>query len=128
MSTLAVSPPSYPDTPDADGVISRGHLGVHHITKADEHNHLDLAKIMNEGNQASAESVRFFFLPGDVADDGSRVAHAAVREELDRLEVLSGDRVERERFESDQDSALEALPEQGLLGTQLGPNKNGKKW
>ena len=29
---------------------------------------------------------------------------------------------------SDQDNALEAWPEHGLLGTQLGPNRNGKKW
>jgi hypothetical protein len=30
--------------------------------------------------------------------------------------------------ERDQDNALDAWPEHGLLGTQLGPNKNGKKW
>ena len=29
---------------------------------------------------------------------------------------------------SDQDNALEAWPERGLLATQLGPNRNGKKW
>jgi hypothetical protein len=28
----------------------------------------------------------------------------------------------------DQDNALAAWPERGLLGTQLGPNKNGRKW
>jgi hypothetical protein len=28
----------------------------------------------------------------------------------------------------DQDNALGAWPEHGLLGTQLGPNKNGRKW
>ena len=28
----------------------------------------------------------------------------------------------------DQNNALEAWHEHGLLGTQLGPNKNGKKW
>ena len=33
-----------------------------------------------------------------------------------------------ERKERDQDNALEAWPERGLLGTQLGPNKNGRKW
>jgi hypothetical protein len=26
------------------------------------------------------------------------------------------------------DNALEARPEHGRLGSQLGPNKNGKKW
>lgn len=32
------------------------------------------------------------------------------------------------RRKRDQDNAVEAWPERGLLGTQLGPNKNGKKW
>ena len=32
------------------------------------------------------------------------------------------------RSERDQDNAVEAWPERGLLGTQLGPNKNGRKW
>ena len=30
--------------------------------------------------------------------------------------------------EKDQDNAIGAWPERGLLGTQLGPNKNGRKW
>jgi Icc protein len=33
-----------------------------------------------------------------------------------------------ERCARDQDNAIEAWPERGLLGTQLGPNKNGRKW
>ena len=32
------------------------------------------------------------------------------------------------RSERDQDNAVETWPERGLLGTQLGPNKNGRKW
>jgi hypothetical protein len=28
----------------------------------------------------------------------------------------------------DRDNALAVWPEHGLHGTQLGPNKNGKKW
>ncbi len=47
----------------------------------------------------------------------------------DEIRVLVGpDRPARERAERDQDNALEAWPEHGLLGTQLGPNKNGRKW
>jgi hypothetical protein len=34
----------------------------------------------------------------------------------------------RERFARDQDNAVGAWPERGLLGTQLGPNKNGRRW
>ncbi len=32
------------------------------------------------------------------------------------------------RMERDLDNALAAWPEHGLLGTQLGPNKHGRKW
>jgi hypothetical protein len=46
----------------------------------------------------------------------------------DEIRVVIGDLAERERVERDQDNALEAWPEHGLLGTQLGPNENGKKW
>jgi Icc protein len=53
-------------------------------------------------------------------------AHGKVA--TDEICVASGDLRERERAERDQDNALEAWPEHGLLGTQLGPNKNGKKW
>jgi arsenical pump membrane protein len=47
----------------------------------------------------------------------------------DEIRVLVGaDRPSRECAERDQNNALEAWPEHGLLGTQLGPNKNGRKW
>jgi 3',5'-cyclic-AMP phosphodiesterase len=46
----------------------------------------------------------------------------------DEIHVVSGDLAERNRVERDQHNALGAWPEHGLLGTQLGPNKNGKKW
>ena len=48
---------------------------------------------------------------------------------VDEIRVLIGsNRPSRERAERDQDNVLEAWPEHGLLGTQLGPNKNGRKW
>ena len=47
----------------------------------------------------------------------------------DEIRALFGsDRPPRQRAERDQDNALEAWPEHGLMGTQLGPNKNGRKW
>jgi 3',5'-cyclic-AMP phosphodiesterase len=46
----------------------------------------------------------------------------------DEIRLVIGDLAEKQRTERDQDNALEAWPEHGLLGTQLGPNKNGKKW
>ena len=72
---------------DAAGVISWVHFGDLHMTRAGEENHLDLADIVNEVNRVFAESAGFVFLPGDVADDGSRAAYAVVRGELDRLKV-----------------------------------------
>jgi hypothetical protein len=46
----------------------------------------------------------------------------------DEIRLAVGERTERKCEERDQDNALEAWPEHGLLETQLGPNKNGKKW
>jgi len=48
----------------------------------------------------------------------------------DTVRVLVGNTtgISRERLEGDQDNALPAWPDHGLLGTQLGPNKNGRKW
>jgi 3',5'-cyclic-AMP phosphodiesterase len=87
MKTLASKRPFQPQAPDASGVISWVHLGDLHMTKAGEQNQLDLAEIVNEVNQAFAGSVSFVFLPGDVADDGSRAVYEVVRRELDRLNV-----------------------------------------
>ncbi len=87
MNTLASKRPFRPNSPDAAGVVSWVHFGDLHMTKAGERNDLDLAEIVNEVNRAFADSVSFVFLPGDVADDGSRAAYAVVRGELDRLKV-----------------------------------------
>jgi hypothetical protein len=46
----------------------------------------------------------------------------------DEIRVVIGNPVFQKRANRDQDNALGAWPEHGLLGTQLGPNKNGKKW
>jgi predicted phosphodiesterase len=87
MTAFALKRPFQPQLPDAAGVISWVHLGDLHMTMAGEQNHLDLREIVDEVNRAFASSVSFVFLPGDVADDGSRAAYAVVRAELDRLKV-----------------------------------------
>ena len=47
----------------------------------------------------------------------------------DTIQVAFGTRTELpRRAERDRDNALTAWPEHGLLGTQLGPNKHGRKW
>jgi 3',5'-cyclic-AMP phosphodiesterase len=87
MKTLASNSPFQPQSADAAGVISWVHLGDLHMTRASDQNHLDLVEIVNEVNRVFARSVSFVFLPGDLADDGSRAAYAVVRGELDRLNV-----------------------------------------
>ena len=87
MKTLSTPCSFQPNPITADGVVSWVHLGDLHMTKAGEQNHRDLAAIVDEVNQAFSRSVNFVFLPGDVADDGSRTAYAAARSELDRLKV-----------------------------------------
>ncbi len=44
------------------------------------------------------------------------------------VRLRTGVMPEREFAELDQDNAVGEWSERGLLGTQLGPNKNGKKW
>ena len=87
MSSIAPPRAFQPHSPDAAGVLTWVHIGDLHMTKAGEQNHLDLAAIVDEINQAFAGSVSFVFLPGDVADDGSRSSYGVVRGELDRLAV-----------------------------------------
>ncbi len=87
MNTVAQKRLFQPNSPDAAGVVSWVHFGDLHMTEAGQRNHLDLVKIVDEVNRAFADSVSFVFLPGDVADDGSRAAYAVVRGELDRLAV-----------------------------------------
>jgi predicted phosphodiesterase len=87
MNTFASKRPFQPQPPDAAGVVRWVHVGDLHMTKAGEQNHLDLAEIVNDVNRAFADSVSFVFLPGDVADDGSRSAYALVRGELDCLKL-----------------------------------------
>jgi Icc protein len=57
----------------------------------------------------------------EAEDKQGRIATDAIR-------LVVGARAEQEHAARDQENALEAWPEHGLLGTQLGPNKNGKKW
>lgn len=56
-------------------------------------------------------------------DADGRAAEDAIRVPVGAAVMLP-----RKRFDRDQDNALAAWPEHGLLGTQLGPNKNGRKW
>ena len=50
------------------------------------------------------------------------------REGEDRIGIRVGGAAPQQRAARDQGNALATWPERGLLATQLGPNKNGKKW
>jgi 3',5'-cyclic-AMP phosphodiesterase len=56
-------------------------------------------------------------------DDGRREAEDTIL-----LRIGNASHVLRKRAKRDRDNAIGAWPEHGLLGTQLGPNKNGRKW
>ncbi len=59
------------------------------------------------------------------------ISDASGRESHDQIRLVvsqSGAYEQPARAERDQDNALAAWPERGILGTQLGPNKNGRKW
>jgi 3',5'-cyclic-AMP phosphodiesterase len=60
-----------------------------------------------------------------------RVRSADGREGADTVSVLSsqsGRYQPPKRQPGDDANAIGAYPEKGILGTQLGPNKNGDKW
>jgi 3',5'-cyclic-AMP phosphodiesterase len=124
MNPLASKRPFQPKSPDAAGVVSWVHFGDLHMTKAGVQNHLDLAEIVNEMNQVFAGSVSFVFLPGDVADDGSRAAYAVVRGELERLTVpwcaIIGDHDVHEKSFA---NFKEAMSEQTHYGFTVGDTR-----
>ena len=56
-----------------------------------------------------------------VHDQAGRIGRDAIR-------IASEGRARPRRRARDHENALEAWPEHGLLGTQLGPNRNGRQW
>ena len=90
--------------PEGDDVLSWLHIGDLHITLATERNYRDLQRIVDLARGLPEGSVDFAVLPGDNADDGTP--------EQFRLPEAATARRHR------------CL----LLDTQLGPNRNGRKW
>jgi len=56
------------------------------------------------------------------------VAHARCKIATDESRLATREIAERKCGKRDQDNALGAWPQHGLLGTRPGPNKNRKKW
>jgi Icc protein len=69
-------------------------------------------------------------LPDGVHPLSVTIEDADGRTAVDSIRVVLGAPAcpSRERAKRDQDNALPAWPERGLMGTQLGPNKYGRKW
>jgi len=71
-----------------------------------------------------------------IVADGTHEVRVSVRDSdvdsaVDRIRVLvsqSGLYQAPARQKTDLDNTIGAYPEKGILGTQLGPNKNGRKW
>jgi 3',5'-cyclic-AMP phosphodiesterase len=87
MTSTPTQPVFSPGPSDAAGVLTWVHLGDLHMTKQGEQNDLDLLAIVDELNTVFVDTVNFVYLPGDIADDGSRAAYAVVRQSLDRLNI-----------------------------------------
>jgi 3',5'-cyclic-AMP phosphodiesterase len=139
MNTRRLTLPS-PNPMDATGIVSWVHFGDLHMTNRAEANCRDFASLVEEVNQVLKTSLNFAYLPGDIAEHGAPHEYEAFREVIDRLQlpwfatVADHDVHQRTQKSSRHGSQLETedivgpWPETSLLGTQLGPNKNGRKW
>jgi hypothetical protein len=124
---------------DASAILSWVHFGDLHLTTEHEQNYRDLLALISEANTYLArwEGVNFALLPGDNADNGSEGQYRLLRRALDDLRLpihaLPGDHdIQSDeapaRSRLDHENQIGARPDKGLLGTQLGPNKNGHPW
>jgi hypothetical protein len=62
--------------------------------------------------------------PSELGDSSGAFAEDVVT----ALSNQSGRYIPPSRFQGDDGNAIGAYPEKGILGTQLGPNKNGRPW
>jgi len=87
MKNASVQPVFTPNPSDAAGILTWVHIGDLHMTNRGEQNDLDLRAIVDELNTVFADTISFVYVPGDIADDGSRTAYSVVRQSLDRLNL-----------------------------------------
>jgi 3',5'-cyclic-AMP phosphodiesterase len=69
------------------GIVSWAHFGDLHMTVREEKNFRDFLALVDEVNEAMADSLNFAYLPGDNADHGRSEEYGLVREGLDRLRL-----------------------------------------
>jgi 3',5'-cyclic-AMP phosphodiesterase len=89
---------------------------------------LQLAQI--PGTQVWEGELNCGDLPDGICPLSVTIEDSDGRTAVDSIRIVLGTSAYHspERAKRDQDNALPAWPERGLMGTQLGPNKNGRKW
>ena len=122
--------------PSVNEVLIWLHIGDLHLTQETEQNYWDLKRIVDLAKGLPAGSIDFAVLPGDNADDGTpeqfslvRAHDASGRTDEDRVEPSGQGWTAPERHADGSDrDRIGPWPEKGILDTQLGPNRNGRKW
>ena len=89
------------------------HVGDLHITDQDQSNYRDFLSIIDEISTHLADDIDFCVLPGDNADI---------------VVATPGFRPPDRTADGSDADAVGARPERHLLGTHLGPNRNGRQW
>ena len=105
-----------------DGIVAYIHIGDIHMVERSEQNFRDLLRIVRHINQTFRSGLNFVYIPGDIADDGSRNAYSAVRECVDQLEVpwcgIVGDHdVHEKSFDNFREAISDALYSSFQVGT-----------
>jgi hypothetical protein len=129
------------------------HCGDLHISQEEDYTTIPRLKTLaDEANRYLADAVDFVFLPGDNANNGTaeqyrrmpvpdtcdsyrvivRAQSGKGGSDEDRIDVLTPSAaalVERADALPGTDAhAVDAWPAHGIVGSQLGPNKYGRKW
>lgn len=119
-------------SPARDGIRVRAKVWdiveIQRVRAKLEEQHLELRRV--PGSQVWEAIIPTNHMPDGVYSLHVHAQDTDGRTAGDAIRVTVGAAVmpPRKRFDRDQDNALAAWPEHGLLGTQLGPNKNGRKW
>jgi len=116
--------------PPSPNVLSWLHIGGLHITEAGEQNHRDLQRIVALANSLPPASIDFALLPahGTTRDAMTRTRWSpCVPARASRPAHLGWTTPGRTVDGSDRDR-VDAGPAKGILNTQLGLNRNGRRW
>ena len=107
-----------------DGVVAYIHIGDIHMVDREHRNFADLLRIVQHINDAFRSGVNFVYIPGDIADDGSRSAYSAVRQCVDELKVpwcgIVGDHdVHEKSFDNFREAIADSLYDSFEVGNLL---------